>query len=75
MKQVYIFIRLQDERRSKSLISLIFFPPGIDIKHECQTNSKISIQILLIPTYHVISGNYYQIDIAAVERTCTSALV
>uniref|UniRef100_A0A0V0HC81 Putative ovule protein n=1 Tax=Solanum chacoense TaxID=4108 RepID=A0A0V0HC81_SOLCH len=40
---------------------------------ECQTNSKISVQILFIPTYHVISGNYYQIDIAAVERTGTSA--
>lgn len=28
----------------------------------------------MLVTYHVISGNYYQIDIVVVERTCTSAL-
>lgn len=31
-------------------------------------------KFVMLETYHVISGNYYQIDIVAVERTCTSAL-
>lgn len=48
-------------------------PQGSPIQYTYLYTGRFS-KFLMLVTYHEISGNYYQIDIVVVERTCTSAL-